>query len=101
MQMGNGVQKISSHANAPNGAGNQLCAIGNATGISIPSGASPQSVAVTWPGGLPANYHVIVTPSTKATTWVTSKTGTGFTVDFDNGGSIPGSQTFDVTILSG
>jgi hypothetical protein len=93
------VQKISSHASAPNGAGNMLCILGHAVGISVSGGASPQSVAVTWPGGLPASYQVSVTPSMKAMVWVTSKTATGFTVNLDNGGTIS-AGTFDALIIS-
>ena len=94
------VTKISSHAAAPNGANNNYCALGHAVGIAIPSGASPQSVNVTWPGGLPVGYQVIVTASLKATTWVTNKSPTGFTVNVDNGGTIPSSNTVDVTVVS-
>ena len=93
------VQKISSHAAAPNGAGNQLCVVGNAVGIAVAGGASPQTVAVTWPGGLPVGYHVICTPSMKATTWITGKTATGFTINLDNGGTIS-AGTVDVTVIS-
>jgi hypothetical protein len=97
--MSGSVQKISSHAAAPNGAGNQLCVLGNAVGIAVAGGASPQTVAVTWPGGLPVGYHVIVTPSMKATAWVTNKTAAGFTLNLDNGGSIS-AGIVDVTVIS-
>lgn len=93
------VQKISSHAAAPNGANNQLAVLGHAVGISVAGGASPQTVAVTWPGGLPASYQVSVTPSMKAWTWVTAKTATGFTINFDNGGTIS-AGTVDALVIS-
>src|ERR1700751_5115445 len=86
--MSGSVQKISSHAAAPNGARNQLCVLGNAVGIAVAGGATPQTVAVTWPGGLPVGYHVIVTPSMKAMCWITSKTASSFVINLDNGGQI-------------
>jgi hypothetical protein len=70
------VQKISPHPSALNGAGNSLFIAGHAVGIAVPGGASPQSVAVSWSGGLPAGYQVSVAPSMKAMCWVTSKTAT-------------------------
>ncbi len=94
------VQKISSHATAPNGAGNSLFVVGHAIGIAVAGGASPQAIAVTWPGGLPAGYQVAVTPSMKAMAWGTSKTATGFTVNLDNGGTIS-AGTIDVLVVSG
>jgi hypothetical protein len=97
--MGGPVQKISNHANAPNNAGNQLCILGHAVGISVAGGAPPQTVAVTWPGGLPAGYQVAVTPSMKAMAWVTNRTATGFTVNLDNGGTIA-AGTIDVLVVS-
>jgi hypothetical protein len=42
----------------------------------------------------------VVTPSTKATCWVTSKGATGFTVNLDNGGTIS-AGTIDVLVVSG
>jgi hypothetical protein len=93
------VQKISSHSASPNGANNNLCILGHAVGISVAGGASPQSINVTWPGGLPVAYQVAVTPSMKAMVWVTSKTATGFTVNLDNGSTIS-AGTFDALIIS-
>ena len=93
------VQKISSHSAAPNGAGNQLCILGHAVGIAVAGGASPQTLAVTWPGGLPVGYQVIATPSFKASVWITNKTATSFTVNFDNGSTIP-AGTVDCMVLS-
>jgi hypothetical protein len=94
------VQKISSHAAAPNGANNQLFVVGHAVGIAVAGGASPQAVAVTWPGGLPAGYQVAVTPSMKAMCWVTNRTANGFTFNLDNGGTIA-AGTIDVLVVSG
>ena len=93
------VQKISNHASAPNGAGNMLAILGHATGITVAGGASPQAVAVTWPGGLPASYQVSVTPSMKAMCWVTGRGATGFTVNLDNGGTIS-AGTIDCLVIS-
>jgi hypothetical protein len=93
------VVKISSHAAAPNGAGNNLTIIGHAVGIVVAGGASPQTVAVTWPGGLPVGYQVVVTPSMKAMAWVTAKTATGFTINLDNGGTIA-AGTVDALVIS-
>lgn len=93
------IQKISSHTAAPNGAGNGLFIAGHAVGIAVAGGASPQTVAVSWPGGLPAGYQVSVTPSMKAMAWVTNKTATGFTVNLDNGGTIQ-SGTVDCLVVS-
>ena len=98
--MATSVQKISAHPSAPNGANNPLLILGNAVGIAVAGGASPQAVAVTWPGGLPVGYQVVVTPSMKATAWVTSKTATGFIVNLDNGGTIS-AGTIDVLVVSG
>jgi len=94
------VQKISSHTAAPNGANNSLFVVGHAVGIAVAGGASPQAIAVTWPGGLPAGYQVAVTPSMKAMAWVTSKTASGFTVNLDNGSTIA-AGTIDVLVVSG
>lgn len=94
------VQKISSHAAAPNGANNSLFIVGHAVGIVVAGGASPQTVAVTFPGGLPAAYQVAVTPSMKAMCWVTNRTATGFTVNLDNGATIA-AGTIDVLVVSG
>jgi hypothetical protein len=93
------VKKISSHAAAPNGTGNMLCVLGHAVGIAVAGGASPQTVSVTWPGGLPASYQVACTPSVKAMCWVTSKTGSGFVVNLDNGGTIS-AGTVDCLVIS-
>jgi hypothetical protein len=95
-----GVQRISSHSAAPNGANNQLLVAGHAAGIAVAGGASPQAVAVSWPGGLPVGYQVSVTASMKAMSWVTNKTATGFTVNLDNGGTIS-AGTIDCLIVSG
>jgi hypothetical protein len=97
--MSGAVQKISSHSAAPNGANNQLCILGHAVGIAVAGGASPQTVSVTFPGGLPAGYQIAVTPSMKAMCWVTNKTATGFTVNLDNGGTIA-AGTIDVLVVS-
>jgi hypothetical protein len=59
-----------------------------------------QTVAVTWPGGLPAGYQVSVTHSMKAMCWVTSKSATSFTVNLDNGGTIA-AGTIDLLVISG
>ena len=93
------VQKISSHSAAPNGANNPLFIVGHAVGVAVAGGASPQSVAVSWPGGLPAGYQVMVTPSMKAMCWVPNRTATGFTVNLDNGGTIA-AGTIDVLVVS-
>ena len=93
------VQKISSHSAAPNGANNPYLVVGHAVGVSVTGGASPQAVAVSWPGGLPAGYQVAVTPSMKAMAWVTNKSATGFTVNLDNGGAIA-AGTIDVLVVS-
>jgi hypothetical protein len=93
------AQKISNHTAAPNGAGNQLLIIGHAVGIAVAGGASPQTVSVSWPGGLPASYQVIVTPSVKAQVYVTSKTATGFNVVLDSGATIS-AGTIDCLVVS-
>jgi hypothetical protein len=73
---------------------------GNAVGIAVAGGASPQAIAVTWPGGLPVGYQAAVTPPMKAMCWVTNKIGTGFTVNLDNGSTIA-AGTIDVLVVSG
>jgi hypothetical protein len=91
--------KISNHTASPNGAGNQLLIIGHAVGIAVAGGASPQTISVSWPGGLPSAYQVLVTPSVKAQVYVTSKTASGFNVVLDNGGTIS-AGTIDCAVLS-
>jgi hypothetical protein len=93
------VQTISSHSAAPNGAKNQPFVVDHALGVAVAGGASPQTVAVTWPGGLPAGYQVAVTPSMKPMTWVTNRTATGFTVNLDNGGT-NSADTINVLVVS-
>ena len=73
--------------------------LGHKVGLTGPTGAGTQTLAVTFTDPLPQNYSVFVTASIQLQTWITAKTSTGFTINCNNGGTIP-ANTLDVLVVA-
>lgn len=73
--------------------------VGQKLGVAI-TATTGTVYPVTFTDGLPANYHVIVTPSVDIIkpAFVSGKTSTGFNVTLP--GAVPGAGTMDITVFS-
>jgi hypothetical protein len=73
--------------------------VGQKVSLAGPTGAGTQTLAVTFTDGLPQFYSVFVEANIQMQTWVTAKTSTGFTVNCNNGGTIP-ANTLDILVVA-